>query len=1561
MPEPAVKASSREENALKPKKRRSLTIRVLRVLAVITFLPLVLIGLVVGYLHTSNGKARVRALIVSKLGPKVDGTVELGDLDYSIGGSIHVGGLKLKDTSGDTGVALDSLTITPSWSDLLHGRAVISKVALSGLHLHVVKLSDGTTNLDHFLHFEKPEPSDKPIRVDALEVKDVSVAIDEVDGTKISIENLALAGHLSAVPKAKDADIDVTPISLDVTVDKPGESLKLAIQHVSTGITAHLEGGKGSLTLHPVTGTVVIARAGSPEKKLEVGLGESTFEVGPGTVGVSLAKILAGALAIGSIEVRGSVADGKLDGSQRADVVGVHVDAGRVNELLGKDLLGSDVDIDAHVSGPPDKIALDAKVKTSGGNVGLNGTIGVSDPTKPSYNLDLTLDDVASKKLLSSAISAPAASVKKASIHLQGSGKALDSMNADASVHVEGISAKDITVDDIACDAHVENGKVTLKSLEVSALEQKVRASGSVELQPKVAGGPPAPKHVELSVSVEGDPGRAVALLKKAGIPVDAKLPEGLLVLRPGDLTLGVSGDVDGQLEVKVASPGIRFAGGTIGIDAKAQVHKLDPPVDGKKIDVDGFDAHLTLSGVQIPSVLALQGKSLPGMNAWVGGTIDATGTPSDPKANLNLDITAVRADGGGKPITTHIGGTVEKTAANLDVHAKRGDAPLLDIVAHVPLALQSEPKGPDFGAPFSLKLHVPETSFEDLIDLLPPPLVEAKLKGKTIPPGSVAADVDIEGALARPAGTFDVVAKTDRLALPALPVVPERKVHVNGSLTPDGAKTNVAAKAEVWLDASAPALVTLDANASIQGSPLTPGPKPLTWNADLEVPTIAFAALPVSDKALKALGGTVGASVKLYGNENDALGSVHLDAHDLQPNGGGPVDVSLAVNLDEGKTSVSGDVDLAKALLVRIGGDVGVAGKGLLARARAHAPLDPTLALTVDVPERAVASLSALRPPLAAVPGNLKAHIELNGTASEPLAKGDVTVEGFKAVNGDAGKIAIALNASHDELSANIGLGTGTEPPVRIEAHAPRAAVLGLSTGGSVPLTASARANKVDLRSLLPTFALDKVHGLGVRGDLDWNMDFTGSLEKEGQATKLVSPLLTGDLSLTNGEIDIPGTKRTYKNVTIRVSAAPDALHIDRIGATESDLEVTHRWLEVSGDLAWHDLKPTRADVDIRAEKWLLFGTKNIGLADAPRGTLSIDAHAGSSLDAPVKKATVEVKKLEVLFPDRYEKAHQPEDSHVGDVLVVGDTLSGGQVVEPGKLPLPASALENAEHGKEGESSAVAKDGEAEPSGLDVDIQIDKGARLFQAPIDLSPEGTIHIESRKTGRKIRGALAMQNGSLSLGGADHPLTSGSLTFDDTHPSGWIDLSFAKHMKPSALRDMADDKASDDIMIHMFGPISDRRTVLSGAGSPGALWDLLAMHNEGRPRFLTEPGMPASNTVQYPTHEGMLVLSFISVNLPHLLFLDRVEAWADPYDSFDSYGQIQHYEAQRFFADGKGRVLATQRPPSVGTSEDEVELDYCFTNTSRTLFGVGALAGSRGGGGADLFFEWSSKD
>lgn len=1551
-PEPEVPRAKR------PKKRRSLGFRIARGVAIALFVPLALVAVVVLYLHTSSGKARVRALIVEKVGEKMNGSIRIEGLDYALGGHVALRGVKLSDTSGAEVVSVGSLEVVPSWSDLLHGRIEIAAISIDAVRVHLVKDADGGSNLKR-LFKPQPEPAepkkplDKKISIRMLHVGDVGVAIDQPDGTKLTLSHLGLDGSIAIVPASKTFDVEISKIGASLDLDKGPDALKLAISDLATGLSVHVAGGGGKVTLHPVSGHVALTLPGKERREFDLGLGATSFDVHEGSLDASIGSLLTGIVALGSVEVRGGVADGKLSGAQKADVVGLHVDAAKVNELLGKELLASDVDVEAHVAGPPDAIALDSRITTNGGKVGLKGTVGVADPANPSYDLSLSVDDVSTDKLLAPGILPTPVEVGHVSLDVKGHGKELGAVATDAKLHVERFKTRGVPVDDVALDARIEGGVVTVRSLDVKAVGQEVKVSGTYGI---------AKKDVDLSVAVEGDVGDALARLKAAGLPIHANVPKGLVRLRPGDMTVKVKGDLAGALEANVEAPHLAFAGGTIGLAAHASLLRHDPPpADGKKVEILGLDAHVSVAGLRLSSLAALRGKKLPGIDGTIGGTIDVKGTPTDPRATIDLGVRAQRDDGGGSPLAIGLRGEVDASHAALTLSGRRGEADLLHGDVRLPLHLAGDPKGIDPAGRVSIALSIPKTRFSDLTALLPPKLLE----GKTIPEGDLALDLHLAGTPLRPSGTLDLDVHAK-----ALPAPIEQRLHLTGKLDPDGAGARVATETHVWLDDQADALLDASLDAALARSPLTPGPKSVGWHAVLDMKPKALASLPLPNDRGKAVGGTVALHGDFEGTLDDAKGLLTLGAHDLRPGGKGPIDADLSIGLDEAAAKIALGVDLAKSRLLGVDGKIGVAGKGLVAKLRAKQVLDPSVDVSLDIPKRALASLATVSPALATIPGDLSGHVEVHGTKSAPVGRGTLVVDGFKALSGDAGKVALSLDADRDELAVGLGIGAdGPGPRIAIEGHVPRAGLAELSKpDGKLPIAATMRAKSVDLKTLLPSFALDKVKGLGVQGRLDWDMDFGANVTRnEAGATKLENPTLTGSFALEKGQIDLPHTKRTYRDVELKITAAADALRIDAGRATERDLQVQDRSIVISGALAWHDLKPTKVDLDVAANKWLVFGTKLLGQADAPRGTLSLDAHASAELDQPIKQAKIDVKKLELLIPDRFEKAHQPEDVHVGDLVFLGETPNGtGGTVALGKLPIGAGTLEKIEQEKAASEKAnepPPPPGAAPPpeTGLDLDIKIAKGAHVMQSPIDLWPRGELHIERRAAGRKITGRLDIDKGELSLGGAFHALAKGSITFDEKNPGGFLDLSFEKPLKPSALRGVAGVGTGDKIRIHMFGPLSDRKTVLAGAGSPGALYDLLAMHNEGRERFFTEPDMPISNTVEFPQHENLLILSFISVNLPHLLFLDRVTAWADPYDAQASYGKLQHYQAERYTSNGKVRVMTSTRPPTVGRSEAEVELDYLFANTPQTLFGVGVAAGSRGGGGPGVFFEWSSPD
>jgi hypothetical protein len=308
-----------------------------------------------------------------------------------------------------------------------------------------------------------------------------------------------------------------------------------------------------------------------------------------------------------------------------------------------------------------------------------------------------------------------------------------------------------------------------------------------------------------------------------------------------------------------------------------------------------------------------------------------------------------------------------------------------------------------------------------------------------------------------------------------------------------------------------------------------------------------------------------------------------------------------------------------------------------------------------------------------------------------------------------------------------------------------------------------------------------------------------------------------------------------------------------------------------------------------------------------------------------------------------------------LGDVIYVTD----GEVV-PGMLPVVKKAsAEAAPATKPADPGAPAQP----EGGLDLLVRIPKKAHVLMDPMDLEPVGEIRVERRGSKRHIDGLLTMKGGWLSLGGRRHALDHGTIKFDDAHPGGEMDLWFGRKESETTLRDLSKASAGDEVTIHLEGPLDNRRTTLGGAGSPGTLFDLLSVHNAGRTRYLSQPDLPSGAVVEYPQHDNLLLLSYLAVNVPSLLFLDKVSAWSDVYDgrSNQAYGRIEHFEAEGYAADGKVRVRAAQEPPQAGASGAHLDVDWLWVNDAGTAVGVGVSAGDRLGGGPGFFVEWSSDD
>ncbi|HTJ85255.1 MAG TPA: hypothetical protein VL400_26240, partial [Polyangiaceae bacterium] len=365
----------------KAKVKRKLWVRVLRGFGFGVLGLVVLVGGVVVYFHTDSGKERVRALVEKKLGAKVRGSTKVGKLDYALGGKLELGDVHLSDDQGREVIGLGSLTVAPSWGELLRGDGVVlDEVAVHGATVHIVKDDAGGSNLATLFikdENEKPrEPLDKPVVVRSLVVDGVDVTITDPTGTKIALTGAELSGELRAQPAKKDVHVAISKIGLGLAVEKP-DGLSIGVKGLTTGLDVDLVGGKGTAKLLPLHADVALRPPGGVERSFPVDLGGIEIELGEGDVDVSLDKLTASALALASVSVKGKLGAGGLDGPPGADVVGLTVDAARVNALLGKDVLSTNLDLEAHVSGPKDALDVGLVLTAGSGRVDVDGKLGL--------------------------------------------------------------------------------------------------------------------------------------------------------------------------------------------------------------------------------------------------------------------------------------------------------------------------------------------------------------------------------------------------------------------------------------------------------------------------------------------------------------------------------------------------------------------------------------------------------------------------------------------------------------------------------------------------------------------------------------------------------------------------------------------------------------------------------------------------------------------------------------------------------------------------------------------------------------------------------------------------------------------------------------------------------------------------------------------------------------------------------------------------------------------------------------------------------------------------------
>ncbi|HHH10849.1 MAG TPA: hypothetical protein ENK23_02075, partial [Sorangium sp.] len=327
--------------------------RVWKVLRWVLAAPLVLVLVVLMAAHTSPAKERLRARVEQRLQQRLRGKVTLEAVDYALFGDVTVQHLSVYDEQGKEVVGVDKLLLRPDWWALVSGQLVLDQASLNGVRVQLVAHEDGTTNLKRLLKPNPPKPP-KPARqpkkktrivVRNLDIGPVELNYDKFDGTHIGVRQLMLGGSLDVTAGDKTAHVSLPVITSNFTLSKQ-QALTLALNKFKSGIELDLTAGAGTLTVARTQAKASIERQHKHDQ-LDIDLAGIQLDIAPGKLGATLDHLLAGALLLDALELQRTTDDkGNLVGTQKANVIGLKLDAKRLNNLLHREILRRDVRFD---------------------------------------------------------------------------------------------------------------------------------------------------------------------------------------------------------------------------------------------------------------------------------------------------------------------------------------------------------------------------------------------------------------------------------------------------------------------------------------------------------------------------------------------------------------------------------------------------------------------------------------------------------------------------------------------------------------------------------------------------------------------------------------------------------------------------------------------------------------------------------------------------------------------------------------------------------------------------------------------------------------------------------------------------------------------------------------------------------------------------------------------------------------------------------------------------------------------------------------------------------------
>ena len=1010
------------------------------------------------------------------------------------------------------------------------------------------------------------------------------------------------------------------------------------------------------------------------------------------------------------------------------------------------------------------------------------------------------------------------------------------------------------------------------------------------------------------------------------GTPIALKAPVTLLL--PG---------LDSPPHTAVELPELAFgvAKGELAVEGTLWVG----PTPEQALDLEELDLWLRLKDLDLRRLGRLAGVRLP-VSASLSGTVHLTGTPLQPKADLDLVLRA-RAKGA-KSLKVALKGRFadEHLSLSSRVDAAHLDNSLLYFEAELPLDLKNQ--GLARRKPLSLELSIPELSLAQLLPLLPelPEALAAQLPKEAM----ASFDLNLHGSAAHPVATIDL--DVDGLLLPeGAGALARQRQHL--ALDIDLEHKKVEGGAVISLDNRGAQDLKLDFSATLNRSPLLKSAQLTQWEATLRLQPfdLSWVPLPPGSPSLQGSFGFVG---ELSGTERDLSAKLSYALSDLVIDQLPVAASSGELRLNQAGLRLDAAVNFVREPLVNVILQADLSSEDLLRRLQRDPKglLATTFSAELEVPSHRLSTWADFAPPLAELPGELVFKLNLNGSFAEPLAEGWWGYHGYQAYDGQPSAVGGGLSLDSDKLSLTLlragGPGVNQEAPVELGLQIERAPLLAFATGASDRFEIElVGGGSMPLGRALPDFAMsDLPLPLVPEGSL--SLALSGSLPIRRADDGAVLPVLEESdaafaMELTDANIELTGTGRAFHDLGIALKVDPNGVWLERLHLEESDLERSGRSVDLSGHLALEQFMPQQGEFHLVLDEFLAMGA-----LDVPLATASGEGVIRADFTQQPPQVEVAFDALELNMPERYLRGHYMREVGHNDIVY----LNEGDGV--GVLPQPQQTRQ----------LPTAED-LAAPVLLEAHVTMpEEGMHMVQAPLDVWATGEVFAKVT-TLPLVNGELTFERGSMFFLGNDLPLVGGSLVIDPLRPEGYIDVVFGRDAAGTALRDVAvAELDTSQTRVRITGLTTN--TQLDHHGLGNNMTESMAMLNAGTPRYVSGPDLPTSAATQYPLPtETFLILTFVHENLPHLTPLTKMRAWSNPNDGPEAYGEIRHVDAIAE-VDGHNRVHMRAAPKETGRSPSEFGWEHLLYGGDRALLGLGAYFGGDIAAGARVFWEFSSQ-